>query len=226
VSVTHGIRLWAGAEPIARIGYDPDLVQLGAENSARNSSGTPIWAVFVGAVAVIAVACVSWWLARAYRREDQQREDEHRHHDRRRDEQYRHQDHQREDLAGVRRLLEDADLQVRRLSRLESAAGRGDLADLEDLRVRIERIADRGPEPLRSPFAAVSECIDAYTDAAVPDVAEVMEIYCKTSEPEDVPMSWRLEGLLKRAEHQGRAASALADAIHAAEQAVDTLRAG
>ncbi|WP_157968575.1 sulfite exporter TauE/SafE family protein [Streptomyces geranii] len=226
MNIARGIQLWVDTGPNSHSGYHSGLVRLSMGNAAQNSSGTPAWVPVVGAIAVIAVACIGWWLTRTYRREDHQREDEHRHGDHRRDDQHRHQDRQREDLAANRRLLEDADLEMRRLSRLESAAGRGDLAHLQDLQVRVERVADRGPYALKQPFGVVSGCMDAYIATAVPDVAEAMEIYCKASTPDEVPLSWSLAVLLKRAAQQGRATSALADAVMAAEQAVEALRGG
>ncbi|MEU6445022.1 hypothetical protein [Streptomyces sp. NPDC047046] len=226
MNIARGIQLWVNTSPNGRPREASGLVHLSAEHVVQSSSGTPVWGPTISALSVIAVACIGWWLTRIYRRDDHQREDEHRHDDQRRDDQYRHQNHQREDLAAYCQLLEDVDLEVRRLSRLEGAAGQGDLTQLQDLQLRSERVADRGPDTLRSPFAAVSSCMEVYISAAIPDVTEAMEIYCKASMPGEVPANWSLAVLLKRAEQQGRAASALADAVKAAEQAVNGLRSG
>ncbi|MFM9584262.1 sulfite exporter TauE/SafE family protein [Streptomyces caniscabiei] len=221
MNFVRDIQIWAETELYDHAQYHSGLVRLSAENVTQNNSGTAPWVPVVGAVAMIAVACVGWWLTRTYRREDHKREDEYRHEDHRRDDQYRHQDRQREDLTDSRQLLKEADLQLRKLSRMEGAADHGHFAHLQDLQVRVERVADRGPETLRLPFAAVASCMDVYIASAVPDVTEAMEIYCKVSTADEVPVDWSLAVLLKRAEQQGRAASALADAIEAAEQVVD-----
>ncbi|MFM9812897.1 hypothetical protein ACKI16_30850 [Streptomyces scabiei] len=172
---------------------------------------------------MIIIAAVGWWLVRRHRRTDHGREDQHRRVDHQRQDHQRHQDHQRTDLATPRQLLEDADLQVRRVTRLERVAGREDFALLQNLQDRAERVAERGPAGLRAPFDDVAKLMEAYIKTAVPDAGEAMEIYCKASQPDDVPASWELTVLLKQAERQGRTAVALAHAIKVAEQAVDDL---
>ncbi|MET8685508.1 hypothetical protein ABZV77_14935 [Streptomyces sp. NPDC004732] len=209
MNIALDLRPWAETGKIRRTGHHSVLFHLGAEDVAPHTSGASAWTPVVGTVALIGIACIGWWLARRYRREDHRRADD-----------QRHDDRQREDLAFERRLLEAADLQMRMLSRLEHTASQCDLTRLQELQARFDRVADRGPGPLRRPFAVVGESMDAYIATAVPTAAEAMVVYYRASGPDEVPMDWDLATLLKCAERQGRAATALVNAIEVAEQAV------